>query len=325
MGDPVPAERSWLVLVHQLPSQPPGVRVRIWRRLQAIGALPLKGSVYVLPDRAETREDLEWLVREIEAAGAEALLLRSRFVSGVSDEECVSRFRAAAAEEYEALGGELEPLGRRGGKGRRKGVADEDLRRKLPRLRERFGAIERRDFFGADGHMAVAKRLRELEGGGEGGGMKESRGVRSTAAKSLRGKTWTTRAGVHVDRMASAWLVRRFVDPEARFRFVASSRIDPAPGDVRFDTFGGEFTHEGEKCTFEVLVERLRLRDAGLRKLGEIVHDLDLKDDRFGHAETAGIAAAVDGIVASSAEDAERIERAASLFDGLLARFSRGR
>lgn len=313
------------MLAHQLPTRPPGVRVRIWRRLQAIGALPLKNSVYVLPDRPEAREDLEWLLRELEAAGAEGTLLRSTFLSGMTDAECVARFRAAATAEYAALGDEIESLSRRGGgKGRRTGEAADETRRKLPRLRERLAEAERRDFFGADGHMAVAERLRKLEGKDE-DGMREGQRGRSAATASLRGRVWTTRAGVHVDRMASAWLVRRFVDPKARFRFVAASRIEPAPGEVRFDTFGGEFTHEGAKCTFEVLASRLRLRESGLRKLSEIVHDLDLKDDRFGHPETAGIAAAVEGIVASSATDAERIERGASLFDGLLARFSKGR
>jgi len=330
MASAASLEKAWLVLAHQLPARPPGIRVRIWRRLQAIGALAIKNSVYVLPDRDACREDLEWLRREIEAAGADATLLRASFVSGMSDDECVGRFRAAAAAEYAAL---AEELPREAGRGRRapRGNAAVDPG-KLARWRERFAAIERRDFFGADGHLELGTRLRQLERPGpddeEGvrvGASRKTAAAAAAAKKALRGRVWTTRAGVHVDRMASAWLVRRFIDPKARFRFVEGSRIDPVPGEVRFDSFGGEFTHDGDMCTFEVLVSRLGLRAPGLMKLARIVHDIDLKDDRRPLAETAGVAAAIDGIAASAPDDATRIERATSLFDGLLARFAQER
>jgi len=292
-------ERSWLVLVHQLPPDPPGVRVRIWRRLQALGALQLKSSVYLLPESDETREDFEWLVREIEAAGAEATLLRSTLLAGTTDEECIARFRAAATAEYDALQAEL-------GKSHPVGLA---------KLRERLRNIERRDFFGADGREALAARLNALENPPQ----------EEPSMPSLVGHTWVTRADVHVDRMATAWLVRRFVDPEARFRFVAATRHEPAAGEIRFDMFGGEYTHEGDACTFEVLLARLGLRDPGLRKLGEIVHDLDLKEERYAHPEASGVAAALDGIVETTPDDLLRIEHAMPLFDGLRARFARAR
>ena len=315
-------ERAWLVLFHQLPPEPPALRVRVWRRLQALGALQLKNSVYLLPESDEAHEDFEWLVREIEAAGAEATLLRSTIVAGTSDEECVTRFRTAATAEYAALRAELQELAkrRRSRKGSR--AADDEESRRLSKLRDGLGAIERRDFFAADGREAVAALLAELERGDRGGSMSRTKKSSAHAIEALRGKTWVTRAGVYVDRMASAWLVRRFVDPEARFRFVVARTVDAGPGEVRFDTFGGEFSHEGDRCTFEVLAERLRLRAPGLRRLGEIVHDLDLKDERYGHPELAGVEAALQGIVAAVGDDLERIERAAILFDGLLARFA---
>jgi len=132
-----------------------------------------------------------------------------------------------------------------------------------------------------------------------------------------RGATWVTRQGVHVDRMASAWLIRRFIDPEARFRFVPARGYRPLPGEIRFDMFDGEYAHEGSDCTFQTLVRRFGLAGAPLQAIGEIVHDIDCKDERFGRSETAGVASLVRGIVAQHDADETRVERGAALFDDL--------
>ena len=136
-----------------------------------------------------------------------------------------------------------------------------------------------------------------------------------------RGTTWVTRRGVGVDRIASAWLIRRFIDPQARFRFEAPEGYRPAPQERRFDMFDAEYTHEGESCTFETLVRRFGLSDPALRPLAEIVHDIDCKDAKFGRPEAAGIALVVDAIRQASADDSVRLERGAALFDDLYARF----
>lgn len=137
------------------------------------------------------------------------------------------------------------------------------------------------------------------------------------AAKTAapRGALWVTRPGPKVDRMASAWLIRRFIDPEARFGFA------PAPGAIRFDTWEGEFTHDGDRCTFEVLLGHFGLDDPALRAVGEVVHDIDIKDAKFGRPETPGIAAIVSGIAAAVADDEERLARGAVLFEGLYSQF----
>lgn len=133
-----------------------------------------------------------------------------------------------------------------------------------------------------------------------------------------RGATWVTRKGVFVDRIASAWLIRRFIDPDATFRFAGGERTRKAPGELRFDMFDGEFTHVGDKCTFEVLVERFGLdHDAALLAIGEIVHDIDCKDDKYGRAETEGVRAMLLGIAESTRDDLQRITRGSSLFDAL--------
>lgn len=154
----------------------------------------------------------------------------------------------------------------------------------------------------------------------------ESGPVPSTgsAAASYAGRTWVTRQGVKIDRMASAWLIRRFIDPAARIKFVAARGYRPEPGEVRFDMYEAEFTHEGAHCTFETLVERFGLRDRALAALGEIVHDIDCKDDKFGRAEAAGLARVVDGIARAHDADDARLERAAAVFDDLYANFRRG-
>jgi hypothetical protein len=142
-------------------------------------------------------------------------------------------------------------------------------------------------------------------------------------AAPARGRTWVTRRDVGVDRLASAWLVRRFIDADARFKFVAPTGYRPDAGEVRFDMFEGEYTHEGDRCTFETLLRRFELTDPALQAVAEIVHDIDLKDHKFGRAEAAGIATLVAGLVAAHPDDAVRIERGAAIWDDLHTHFSR--
>jgi hypothetical protein len=139
----------------------------------------------------------------------------------------------------------------------------------------------------------------------------------------LKGRTWVTRANVHVDRMASAWLIRRRIDADARFKFVSERQYRPATGEIRFDMYDAEYTHEGDHCTFEVLVEKLGSTDDALRAIAEIIHDLDLKDDKYGRKEVTGVKQLLAGIVANHASDDARLDRAADLFDDLYQAFAR--
>ena len=132
-----------------------------------------------------------------------------------------------------------------------------------------------------------------------------------------RGATWVTRNDVFVDRIASAWLIKRFIDPDAKFRFAAGERARRGDGEFRFDMFEGEFTHVGDQCTFEVLLGRFGLREAALRAIGEVVHDIDLKDEKFKRPETLGVRAALVGITEDTRDDLERIARGSTLFDAV--------
>lgn len=140
-----------------------------------------------------------------------------------------------------------------------------------------------------------------------------------------RGRTWITRTDVHSDRIASAWLIRRFIDPSAKFKFVDGDGYRPRPRDVRFDMFAAEFTHEGDHCSFETLVARFGLKDHALLAVAQVVHDIDLKDGRFGRPETPGIAQLIDGICRTSSRDAERLQLGAAVFDHLYAARKRTR
>jgi hypothetical protein len=136
------------------------------------------------------------------------------------------------------------------------------------------------------------------------------------ANPELRGRTWVTRPDVHIDRLASAWFIRRFIDPKARFRF-EDAKGARQEGDIRFDMVGGDFTHEEDRCTLETLVRRVGLPDKGVRAIAEIVHDLDLKEEKFARPETAGVRTMLDGVIARFPDDQARIERALTVFDDL--------
>ncbi|HEY7245635.1 MAG TPA: chromate resistance protein ChrB domain-containing protein [Xanthobacteraceae bacterium] len=308
---------SWLLLIHQLPAKPAYLRVKIWRRLQDIGAVAVKNAVHALPMNEETQEDFEWLLREIREGGGEAFVCEARLIDGLSDEEVRALFDRARDADYAELAKEAQGVGKAL---RRKpsSSAATELRTQVARLRKRLAEIAVIDFFGAIGRETAEELLRGLEAH-----LNKDEPVASkteTGANlldKLRSRTWVTREGVYADRMASAWLIRRFIDPEARFKFVAGKGYRPQEGELRFDMFEAEFTHEGDKCTFEVLMERAGLEDSALRAIAEIIHDIDLKDDKFGRTEVAGIRTLIDGIRASTIDDARRIERGTEVFNDL--------
>ena len=135
------------------------------------------------------------------------------------------------------------------------------------------------------------------------------------------GSVWVTRANVHVDRIASSWMIRRFIDRRARFKFVPAKGYQLRSGELRFDMYDAEYTHMGEDCTLQTLVRRFTPRDRALIAIGEIIHDIDCKDDRFNRPETAGTAAMIRAICESTKSDVKRIERGSVLLDDLYSFF----
>jgi hypothetical protein len=306
-----PAQEAarWLLLVHQIPAKPAYLRVKIWRRLADIGAVALKNAVNALPANEETQEDFEWLLREIVAGGGEAMICEARMVEGLTDTEIRALFDAARDEDYHALIAEMRPF------------ADADvssLAAQAVRWRKRLSQIVGMDFFGATGRLTAEALLTSIEARLHREEETMPATPPPTTAEALQHRVWVTRQGVHVDRIASAWLIRRFIDPEPIFKFVPSKGYLPQPSELRFDMFEAEYTHEGDRCTFEVLCERCGLGDdPGLKAIAEIVHDVDLKDDKFDREETPGISRLIAGIAMANRDDEERIARGSAVFDDL--------
>lgn len=297
------------LLVHQLPPKPLYLRAKIRQRLAKVGAVALKNSVYVLPLRGDCLEDLQWIAQEAVAGGGDAFLCEARFLGGVDEAALQRRFNAERDADYRGLLAEL----RRG-----RGAVEAGVR--VARLRQRFAEVAAIDFFGAPARKEVEREMQRLERRSK-SETTSPKDAPAHALRELQRRTWVTRADPHVDRLASAWLIRRFVDRRARFRFADGKAKQLKPREIGFDMPGGAFTHEGERCTFETLLRRLRLTDPGLKAVAEIVHDIDLKDDKFSRAETDGVRSLLAGLYRTTPRDAARLERGMSLFDDLYESF----
>ena len=295
---------NWLLLLHQLPAKPAYARVKLWRRLQALGAVAVKNAVYALPAGSQAQEDFEWALKEITAAGGEGMIVEARLIDGLSDEGVRALFNAAREADYRALAKDIRAL--------EKDAAPAQV----ARLRAEAARLTAIDFFGANGREDVEARLAALSVTDAA----SARATRPLVAGS--GHVWVTRRNVHVDRIGSAWLIRGFIDPQASFKFVPAKGYRPRPGELRFDMFEAEFTHEGDHCTFEVLLQKSGSDDPALAAIGEIVHDIDLKDGKFARAEAGGIAAVIDGLARADLSDMARLEQGGSLFDNLYSLFS---
>jgi len=296
---------SWLLLAHQIPPKPAYFRAKVARRLAQVGAVPIKNSVYVLPDN----EDFHWICQEIIREGGQAWLFRAEAVAGTSTPELRKLFKAARAPEYDELIREALALLERLPAGK----AEKEDRAAVEKLLRRRDEIERVDFFQAPQRSELDRLISALAER-----LDQEPGNAAAAALETSGKTWVTRKGVKEDRIGSAWLIRRFIDPKAVFSYVRPQEYIHSEGEIRFDMFEGEFTHRGDLCTFEVLVADHDLSsDPGLTAIAEIVHDIDLKDNRYQRPETAGVARAVEGLCLSTTDDRLRVERGAFIFEGL--------
>ncbi|MBL8800524.1 MAG: chromate resistance protein [Planctomycetes bacterium] len=310
----------WLLLIHQVPPKPDYLRVKVRRRLQQIGAVAVKSTVYVLPTGDQSLEDFEWVLREIIEAGGQGAICEAGFVGGLSEVDVEALFRAERASDYESIAIEAGAL--LGNPSFHESRTEVETA--LARLRKRHDQVRSIDYLGAPEASVAESLLREIQARLDAGG---SAGTANKKEKRVSdrpvGKTWVTRKGVYIDRIASAWLIRRFIDPKAKFKFVPGRGRKPAKNELRFDMFEGEYTHEGQRCTFEVLLERFALRDPALLAIAEVIHDLDIKDEKFQRPETTGIEQVIAGIAMTNKEDSVRIERGSAVFDDLYAYLSR--
>ena len=320
------APREWILLIHQLPPKPTNLRVRIWRKLQKLGAVAIKNSVYVLPANEKTNEDFQWLKQEIESAGGEAAVFRAGSVEGATDDELISAFRKARDEEFAAIAAEFDGLtGRIREQSRAKHLSPGRLashEAEVDRLHAELERVTSNDYFNAKGRTAAVnayercqKTLRQSQVPAKQSSPFNSKSD-SLAIADFQQRRWMTRQNIHIDRLASAWLIKQFIDKQPRFYFVADG--ETVENAIPFDMFGAEFTHHGEDCTFETLLKRFNLEGVkGLRELGEIVHDIDLKDDKFHRLEAAGLNTIIDGLSDNLRNDRKLLQQASVIFDAL--------
>jgi hypothetical protein len=303
--------RRWLLLLHQIPPKPGYLRARILRRLSELGALAIKNSAYLLPDTKDTSIHFARLCREIEQEGGAAWLFRSQMLSGISDEQIEDAFRQLHALEYENLTQQSRKLLEECS------PPSKDALSAYRRLSKRSQKLRTIDFFDSPLRPTFEQILSEVR---QGLRSAESHGVSPIAA--TRGRVWVTRKGIHVDQIASAWLIRRFIDPLARFRFVEIANYPHSAEEIRFGMIEGEFTRRGNSCTFEMLLSTNDLRtDLSLVAISEIIHDIELQDDRFQRKETPGLSKLIKGLCSKVSPDERRLEQGALIFESLYESF----
>lgn len=280
----------------------------IWRQLKKSGALSLKTSAYLLPNRPELIERFQWLAQQVRDAGGEATLAHVSEVEGLSNEEIIRQFNEARGQDYSEL---LTLLN--GFIARHRNKVDETFGPELEKLRRQFEEIRRIDFLECARGQDALRLLEQAVVLAA----KKTPAAKSVilSARRYAGKIWLTRPRPHIDRVGSAWLITRFIDARARFVFAEDPRKHPEA--IPYDMVGVEFTHHGDDCTFETFIKRFGLDDAALRRIGEMVHDADLEDGKFQTTEAVGIDRVLKGWGKLGLPDEEILRRGFQCFDAL--------
>ncbi|HEX9652796.1 MAG TPA: chromate resistance protein ChrB domain-containing protein [bacterium] len=318
---------KWLFLVHQIKTLNSRERVKVWRLTKKVGAVLYRNSVYVLPDGKERNEDFQWLCQQIRDCQGEA----SVFVSASNDQKenrtLKALFNRTREFEYQALGKLAEKVSQRIHRAIDEGQVSESLRKSLSKeiahLELTFFEIEKIDFFGAPSKRKVRTLIGRTK--------EEMESADATATpspapahhdrKMFRRQTWVTRKNIHIDRLCSAWLIHKFIDPEAKFIFAAESQLPKNA--IPFDVFGVEFSHHGEDCTFETLLKSFRIKDKALNSLAQIIHDIDMKDHKFERPEAAGVDIVVRSLSDSMQDDHKVLAVGSVMLDALYSRLAK--
>lgn len=313
-------ENTWLLLIHQIPAKPSYFRAKIWRRLQQIGAVAIKQAAYVMPSNKNAREALEWVAKEIMESGGEAVLVECTFLAGLNDDQIIELFRRAREADYQKILQEARKIMGLWNASEGDESVRLECRGNLAKIRHAFSTIKEIDFYPDTAQKQAEAYLTDMETILL-GGPSSLQPLQKQDKSSLINKIWVTRSNVYVDRMATAWFIRRFIDKNAVFKFVNSSHYMPNENEIRFDMMDGEYTHQNDLCTFEVLVQTFEPEDQAIKQLAKVIHEIDLKDDTFSMPETPGIKALFDGIVTVTSEDTGRVEQASAMLDQLLVYF----
>ena len=319
---------KWILLIHQIAHDSPNLRVRIWRNLKKHGAVLFKNAVYVLPYTNEHEEIMQWLCNQIKEGGSDASLFITESLDKKQDEEIMKSFHEICDKEYTSLievsDAELKKITQRE---ETEGISESlvhECKRKLNEILKSADDISKIDFFHAPQKEILLQKIASLQKTILKWTKTSEKEIKVTGKvyqiKDFLDKKWATRKDIFIDRIASAWLIRRFIDSKARFIF--SPKGEKTKGAIPFDMYGAEFTHHSEDCTFETLMKAFDLKDTALQSIAEIVHDIDLKDNKYGRKEADGIAQIVTGLSQKLKDDNKLLEKGLEIFDALYQNYS---
>jgi hypothetical protein len=327
---PVSPPLSWLLFFHSLPAKPASARAKIWRKLNRIGALKLKGAVYLLPASDEHRERLQWLITEVTALGGDGAFTETAVIEPLNNEEIVDLFNAQSEERYRQLNDKFDEIAQEialvTGTETKKSKL---LHNRINKLERSLYNLKKTDFFAAPYGLELQRRLQILKQEVDRLSLKHSLGTGQDCPAcpvhrkgDFLKKTWVTRSKPFVDRMASAWLIKNYIDPQANFAFISEEGEQPDhEGCITYDIHGGDFSHVDNLCTFEVLIQAFGLKDPGLKRMAELVHALDLHDQQGRHPETEGVEAILRGIRQTAADSHDALIKGIEVFAALHAAF----
>lgn len=309
---------EWILLMYGLPVKASRERMSLWRKFKQLGAVSLKNSVYILPFTERTYENFQWLSQEIQSMGGEATLVRTKGIENLEDKEIIGLFNTARDGDYREIIMACESLLKKIARGKEEISAEKDvLNKELTSIGKKLKTLVEIDFFNAPLGKEANKLLLHCTKTLKAKRQRLHPGALPPLRKEdFRGKKWVTRKRPHVDRLATAWLIRRFIDPKAEFLFQKTG--DPLPGGaIPFDMVGIEFSHQGEDCTMETMLKRFSIKDPAAWEIARIVHDADLKDGKYGKEEAKGLNLLLKGLMDLHDEDNTLLEEGIQLFECL--------
>ncbi|HHT9119555.1 MAG TPA: chromate resistance protein ChrB domain-containing protein [Candidatus Hypogeohydataceae bacterium YC41] len=318
-------KKEWLLLMYSLPLKASKERMSLWRKFKQLGAVSLKNSVYILPFSERAYENFQWLSQEIQSIGGEATMVRTRGIENLADEEIIALFNTARDSDYREIITACEALLKKSARGKQEVAPQEDvLNKELTQIGKKLKTLTEMDFFnaslGREANKLFLKCTRFLKNRKQ--RLQTSRVVQLNK-EDFQGKKWATRKRPHVDRLASAWLIRKFIDPHAEFLFLKAGEKIPGEA-IPFDMLGAEFSHQGEDCTMETLLKKFVIKDPAAWEIARIVHDGDLKDGKYGKEEAKGLNLFLKGMADMHKDDKGLLEEGIRLFECLYRALKRG-
>jgi hypothetical protein len=315
-------KEKWLLIFYSVPSQPVSNRMKIWRKLAKIGAVQLKGAVYILPNNDEHYELFQWLITEVASMGGDGAFVTASRIETLKESEIVALFN----QEYHAVETKIAELEMKLGSIRKGGQSQHiaNLYELVSKHKKEFDYIRKTDFFTSKSGGILGKRIKALETElktiADPAPRAHPLSIAQKRKEAYQSKTWITRQKPFVDRMASAWFIRRFIDPNAVFKFISDHvAAGKKKNTVTFDMRDGEFTHVNDLCTFEVMVKAFGIKNKIVKKMSELVHELDVKDRKYDNPEAQGIEGVLTGIRKAAKTDQEALEKGMAVFEMLYA------